>query len=52
MELFQYYLRYLAAVCEGSLQVPGLSAEGRDETEKAKKQKSCLFASKICICEK
>lgn len=35
MELFTYYLRYLAAVCEGSLAVEGLSAEGADETEKA-----------------
>ena len=35
MELFSYYLRYLTAVCEGSLTVEGLHAEGADETEKA-----------------
>lgn len=35
MELFTYYLRYLTAVCEGSLTVDGLTAEGADETEKA-----------------
>lgn len=35
MELFTYYLRYLTAVCEGSLTVEGLTAEGKDETEKA-----------------
>ena len=35
MELFTYYLRYLTAVCEGTLTVEGFSAEGADETEKA-----------------
>ncbi len=35
MELFSYYLRYLTAVCEGSLTVEGFTAEGGDETEKA-----------------
>lgn len=35
MELFSYYLRYLTAICEGSLRVEGFSAEGADETEKA-----------------
>lgn len=35
MELFTYYLQYLAAVCEGTLTVEGFSAEGADETEKA-----------------
>ena len=35
MELFSWYLRYLTAICEGSLNVEGLTAEGNDETEKA-----------------
>ena len=35
MELFAYYLNYLTAVCEGSLQVDGLTAEGADASEKA-----------------
>ena len=35
MGLFEYYLHYLTAVCEGSLCVDGFFAEGADETEKA-----------------
>ena len=35
MELFEYYLRYLTALCEGSLQVPGLTPGQGDETARA-----------------
>ena len=35
MSLFEYYLRYLTAVCEGSLTVEGLGSKKEDPTERA-----------------
>ena len=35
MELLSYYIRYLTALCEGSLTVPGLESEKTDPMEKA-----------------
>lgn len=35
MSLFEYYIRYLTAVCEGSLAVEGFESEKQDEMERA-----------------
>lgn len=35
MSLFEYYIRYLTAVCEGSLAVDGFTSEKQDEMERA-----------------
>ena len=35
MELLSYYIRYLTALCEGSLRVPGLESDKEDPMERA-----------------
>lgn len=44
MTLLEYYLRYLVAVCEGSLTVDGLTVDGATEAERAENLNKTIAA--------